>query len=158
MKILIVEDEEPKLRHIQDFLKEILPSAGLVSARSVRSAISAFESDSFDLILLDMSLPTFDVSGTESGGRPQGFGGAELMREMDLSDVSTPVVVLTGYEAFTKSGGEVGLSTMSEDLRTEFPDFFRGILHFNSAYGDWKSKLCELLQQIGIVPHENSNY
>lgn len=151
MKILIVEDEEPKLRHVSAYLSQTLPDASIKEARSVRSAMVALAATTFDLILLDMSLPTFDVTGSESGGRPQGFGGAELMREMDLSDISTPVVVLTGYEAFNRSGGEVGLSAMSEDLREEFPQFFRGILHFNSAYGDWKSRLSELLMSMGIV-------
>lgn len=117
----------------------------------MRSALAAFEDGGFDLVILDMSLPTFDVGGNESGGRPQGFGGTDLMRELDLSDLTVPVIVLTGYEAFTKSGGEMGLTAMSQELDEEFPDFFRGILHFNSAYGDWQIRLAALLDQIGIL-------
>ncbi len=151
MKLLIVEDEEPKLRHISSYLSKLLPDARLIEALSVRSAMEALDKDIFDLIILDMSLPTFDIKGAESGGRPQGFGGTNLMREMDLNDQTIPVIVLTGYEAFTKSGGEVGLKAMNKELTEEFPDFFRGILHFNSAYGDWKIQLNLMLKEIGIV-------
>ncbi len=145
MKILIVEDEEPKLKHICKFLEQLIPDADLHESRSVRSALLAFETETYDLIILDMSLPTFDVSGVEPGGRPQGFGGTDLMRELDLCEKAVPVIVLTGYEAFTKAGGELGLAAMHEELAEEFPDFFCGILHFNSAYGDWQVKLAELI-------------
>ena len=149
MKILLVEDESPKAGHIKNCLEELRPRCEVRWVRSVRTAIEKLEEGGWQLLILDMSLPTFDIVKGESGGRPQGFGGIELMREMELSEVEVPVIVITGYEAFTKSGGEIGLGAIARELSDEFPEFFKGILHFNSAYGDWKLKLEELLNRLG---------
>jgi CheY-like chemotaxis protein len=150
MRILIVEDEDPKLRHILNYLKSSEPSHEISLARSVRSALEALEDDAPDLVILDMSLPTFDIGGDESGGRPQGFGGRELMRTMKLEENITPVIVLTGYDAFNKAGGQIGLDALNKELAEEHPVNFLGMLHFNSAYGDWQTKLRDLLRQVGV--------
>lgn len=71
MRILLIEDEVPKQEHILAALKEIRPSASVNVARSVRSAIEAIVAEPPDLLLLDMSLPTFDVGPKESGGAPR---------------------------------------------------------------------------------------
>ena len=147
MRILLVEDEDPKLRHVADFLKSIIFNLDLSIARSVHSALDALEAYSPDLVILDMSLPTFDIMDDEGGGRPQGFGGRELMRNMTLDGTNIPVIVLTGYDAFNKAGGQIGLNTLNKELAAEHSDLFLGMLHFSSAYGNWQGQLKELLLQ-----------
>jgi CheY-like chemotaxis protein len=137
LQLLLVEDEDPKRRHIASFVKEVMPNAELKTARSVRAALDSLDERVPDLLILDMSLPTFDVGENESGGRPQGFGGLELMRNMELEEIACPVVVLTGYDAFTKAGGQVGLNALNAELTAAHPLIFKGLIHFNSAYGDW---------------------
>jgi CheY-like chemotaxis protein len=78
--ILLVEDEAPKSTHIERFLKNLAPNVVISLAKSVNSAFDALEQNVPDLLLLDMSLPTFDIGDRESGGRPQGFGGIEILR------------------------------------------------------------------------------
>src|SRR5258706_4567715 len=151
MYLLLVEDEDPKRRHIATYLKEIVPDAELGVARSVRSALDCLDARVPDVIQLDMSLPTFDVGPSEGGGRPQGFGGVELMRNMELDAVICPVIIITGYDAFTKAGGQVGLDVLNAELTNNHPESFRGMIHYNSAYGDWQQRLKELLVQIGVL-------
>src|SRR4051812_42581245 len=98
MRILLVEDEAPKRDNIRSLLSQMALLEGVQEARSVGSAIRALRSGSFDLILLDMSLPTFDIVAGESGGRPQGFGGVEVLRYMDRFQVTTPAIVVTAFE------------------------------------------------------------
>src|ERR1700730_5286294 len=148
--LLLVEDEDPKRRHIASFVKEVMPDAQLKTARSVRSALDSLDEQVPDLLILDMSLPTFDVGGSEGGGRPQGFGGLELMRNMELEEIACPVVVLTGYEAFTKAGGQVGLDALNAELTAAHPSIFKGLFHFNSAYGDWKQKFRKLCIELRV--------
>jgi DNA-binding response OmpR family regulator len=68
MRILLIEDEVPKQEHILAALKELRPGATVNVARSVRTAIESIVAEQPDLLLLDMSLPTFDVGPKESGG------------------------------------------------------------------------------------------
>lgn len=149
MRILLVEDEEPKQRHIETFLRATFRGPEIVVARSVRGAIAQLSRSVPDVVILDMSLPTFEIGGEEAGGRPQGFGGIEVIRNMELDDIVAPVVFLTGYEAFTKAGGQLSLDVLAQELKDDHPGLFCGIIHFNSAYGDWQARLKATLESLG---------
>ena len=149
--ILLVEDETPKRTHIERFLKSLGSGVKISIAQSVNSALDALDAQLPDLLLLDMSLPTFDVGERESGGRPQGFGGIEILRHMTLSGLNCPTIVITGYEAFLREAGKpVDLSQMRAELEKEFPECLSGVLHYNSTYDEWKSELGKALIGFGI--------
>lgn len=138
-QILLVEDESPKLAHIRRFLRESFSQLSVVEARSVSSALDSIDENDFDLLLLDMSLPTFDVGQGEQGGRPQGFGGIEILRQMEMGGDSIATIVLTGYEAFPDETGQIiDLPTLRLRMTNEFPGVVKGVVHFNSALEDWK--------------------
>ncbi|HEY8604744.1 hypothetical protein [Tsuneonella suprasediminis] len=149
--ILIVEDEAPKSKHIEDMVAGLVPNARISTARSVNSALDCLEAESVDLLLLDMSLPTFDVGERESGGRPQGFGGTEVLRNMVMAEIECPTVVITGYEGFTREGGAmVDLARLREELTEEFPTLLRAVLHYNSTLDEWKTVLAATIRDSGI--------
>jgi CheY-like chemotaxis protein len=152
MQMLMVEDEDPKQRHISGFLNETVVDLNLTIARSVNSAVARLEAQPFDLVLLDMSLPTFDQNDDESGGRPQGFGGIAVLREMQMADIVCKVVVVTGYEVFPKGdGGQLNISQLKDDLDDEFGSYVVGVLHYNSAVDEWRTSLREILDKIGVT-------
>lgn len=150
--ILLVEDEAPKRIHIECFLKSISSGITITVAQSVNSALDALDEKLPDLMLLDMSLPTFDLGERESGGRPQGFGGIEILRHMMLSEIYCSTIVITGYEAFLREAGKhVDLSQMRTELEKEFPQCLKGVLHYNSTYDEWKAALEKALAELGII-------
>lgn len=156
MSVLLVEDEAPKLAHIERHLRKLGPEITLRVARSVNSALDELEYSRPDLLLLDMSLPTFDVGDRESGGRPQGFGGIEVLRNMVLAGVECPVVVITGYEAFPRRAGQpVDLTQLRTELMQEFSHFLLGVLHYNSTYDEWKTELGRTLAKFLNGPGES---
>ena len=55
MKILLIEDSVDKRKNILASLKEFEDNFDVLTKESVRGALDALESESFDLILLDMS-------------------------------------------------------------------------------------------------------
>ena len=63
MKILLVEDDEFKATDILKVLTDSLPNAIVERAMSVTSALRAINGASFSLVILDMSLPTFELTG-----------------------------------------------------------------------------------------------
>ncbi|NWA91462.1 response regulator [Pseudomonas sp. D8002] len=132
LKILIVEDETPKITQIELFLRSLCMPMAIKHAKSVNSALDVLEGDIPHLILLDMSLPTMDIDipGGEAGGRPQGFGGIEILRNMEFSGISCPVIVITGYEAFPRQGGSVDISGITQELKEEFPQLLHSVLHY----------------------------
>ena len=142
LSILLVEDEDPKREHIRRFLSKRFLGVRVFEVRSVTSAFDAIEKSKFDLLLLDMSLPTFDVGQGETGGRPQGFGGLEILRHLEMEGEQIDSLVLTGYEAFPDDTGKmIDLQTLRQRLMGEFPRVVRGVIHYNSSLDDWKQKL-----------------
>jgi CheY-like chemotaxis protein len=149
MNVLLIEDEDTKKTPILSFLGKNYPQMVVRTARSVKSGICALQSEVPDLLLLDMSLPTFDISAAEPGGRPQGSGGLEIMRHIDMLEIHTSVIVVTAYEAFSrKDGRRVDLTVLSKELKEDFPDIYRGIIHFNPMLGDWTQELDVLIQEV----------
>lgn len=148
MRVLVVEDEDPKRDNILSTLADKYPEAKATIARSVSSAIKILRSDIPDLILLDMSLPTFDIGGKESGGRPQGFGGIEVLRYIDRFGADVPVIVITAYEAFAKDGQQIDLRVLGKQLTEAHPDNFRGVVHYNSVYETWQEELYNLIEKV----------
>lgn len=143
IKILIIEDETPKITQIELFLRSLCIPMRIDHAKSVNSALDKLDENTPDLILLDMSLPTMDIdiAGGEAGGRPQGFGGIEVLRNMEYSYIFCPVIVITGYEVFPRQGGSVDISGITQELKAEFPNLLHSVLHYNSTYDTWKNEL-----------------
>lgn len=148
LHILLVEDEDPKRLHVCRLIEAVSGEIEVVVAKSVNSALDALEDRIPDLLLLDMSLPTFDVGDGESGGRPQGFGGKEILWHMSFAGVACPTVVITGYEALPREDGKVPISQLQTELAAEFPDLFKGILHYNSTFDEWKVELTRFLADL----------
>jgi CheY-like chemotaxis protein len=149
MKVLLVEDEDPKLDAIARYLRDELPTADVCVARSVKSALGRIQEGGVDLVVLDMSLPTFDISRDESGGRPQGFGGREVIRFLDAEEIALPVVVVSAYESFSSKGGRnVQLQTLASELANDYPDLIRGVVYFNSSSGSWIEELNGFVKSI----------
>lgn len=150
MYILVADDEGPKLENIVDLVRAVFPDAELASARSVRAALDGLRSRRADLVVLDMSLPTFDVAPGEQGGRPQNYGGIELLRYMDFYEIPCPVLIVTQYETFPDQSGHVDLPVLEQRLAKDHPDMFRAIIHYAGASDDgWRKQLVEALNTIG---------
>jgi CheY-like chemotaxis protein len=150
MRILLIEDEAPKQGHIRAALEEIRPTANISVARSVRSAIQEMQTSPPDLMLLDMSLPTYDVGPQESGGRPQNLGGIEVLRYMDLYDLAFPTIVITAYEAFSKNGKPVDHGSLDVQLQAEHPSSYRGLIYYNSLFSEWRVELSALIKKVEL--------
>lgn len=152
MQILIIEDDLNKLKEIRSFL--VSNSDYLVEeARSYHSALQAVSSKSFDAVLMDMSLPTFDTSADEPGGRPRSFGGKDLLSQMRKKDIFTPVIIITQFDEFGEGTNKISLAQLSADLKQRFSDNYIGTIYYNASRYDWKSELLELLK---TVEQENS--
>ena len=155
VRILLVEDEAPKCRHFETFLERLGLNMVTTVSKSVNAALDELDKGLPDLLLLDMSLPTFDIGGRENGGRPQGFGGIEVLRYMSMAGMECPTIVITGYEAFQREAGKpIDLSGLRSELVREFPTMFKGLLHYNSTYDEWKTALKNTLIDFGFGMEE----
>ena len=82
--VLILEDLEDTLAWLGDIVSETFPSASLTMARTLKDAQSLVETNSFDLVMVDLGLP--DGSGLD------------LIRQIRERSVDTYIVVATIYD------------------------------------------------------------
>ena len=151
MKILIAEDENQKLAHIRGFVDEVFVGAEVFVAKSVRAAIDVLEVHNPEVLMLDMSLPTFDIGSSEPGGRPQGFGGIEVLRYVDFLGLHVDTFVITAYEGFEEGAKAVDLTELELKLQIEHPANFKGIVYYSGLGGDWSRTLEDLVRQAGLI-------
>ncbi len=149
MKILIVEDDYDKRNKIKKFVFEALNSdVTVVEKESLRSGLQeVVQGDGYDLLLLDMSMPSFDVGSSEpGGGTPESFAGKELMIQMKLREIQIPVIVITQYDSFEE--GTVSLEDLTTEFNNEFQEIFLGAVYYNSAVDGWKTELAKYLSNL----------
>lgn len=147
-RILLVEDDQFKAKAVLSLLTSEFPKISIEQARSLSSGYRTLEQHNFDLLLLDMSLPTFDVGPNDSGGEPLGFGGLKLLDLLAESGLSLPTIVVTQFEQFGEGDHAIDVHSLKENLRQSFPHHFVGLVHYNSARTDWRMDLSELISSV----------
>jgi CheY-like chemotaxis protein len=142
MRILLVEDDEIKRNQIINYLYQSEESIQIETAKSVQSGLKHIVSGEFDLIILDMTLPTFDISADEDGGRPRAYGGRELLAQMKRRIIETPVLVVTQFDRFGKEPELLTLEELDKQLKGSFENYI-GSVYYSSAFDNWKTILTE---------------
>lgn len=151
INILLVEDDAPKKRAIEQLLLEHIPLAKIVSAGSLTSAISAIEENEFKLAVIDMSIPTYEFAvDKEGGGQPEGFGGAEILRFIESESPNTISLIVTQYQEFPdKSAGTTKrIEELIEELKNEFPSNLFGVFFYSGQRGTWRDEVKCALDEI----------
>jgi CheY-like chemotaxis protein len=110
-------------------------------AMSLRSALVALDEHSFDLIVLDMTLPNFDQGVDEDGGVIHARGGQEFLRKMKRRKMTIPVIVLTQFESFGSGSERVDLGSLREVLAAKYSGICAATIHYDSAVDAWKKQL-----------------
>ncbi len=141
-----MEDEESKRQQITDLLKDQFPDSVLSEARSLNSGLRQVASGTFDLVILDMTMPTFDIAFEEEGGRPQAYGGRELLRHMKRRGVSTPVIVLTQFDRFGKEPDQRSIDELDLELRRDHQPNYLGAIRYNIALDTWRDELLRAIK------------
>ena len=141
MIILIVEDDENKSSQLQTFLYGAFPQAQLSVARSLQSGLRAVITCTYDLVILDMTMPTYDIGVDEDGGRPQAYAGREILRQLDRREIAVPVIVVTQFDRFGEGAEALTLTQLDMQLRQEHPLNYKGAVYYSPALEGWKDAL-----------------
>jgi CheY-like chemotaxis protein len=145
MKILLVEDDEDKREQLASFIKTEI-RCELTEAQSFQSALRAIKSSHYDLILLDMTIPTFDITPHDGGGRSQPFGGEMLLHEMLRREIESKVIIVTQFDIFGKGEDEITLKDLDLRLSQQFANYL-GAVQYGIAYTGWKDVLAKIIKE-----------
>jgi len=138
---MLVEDNDHKRERVTTYIREILPSADLLEGNSYASGCQLAERDDYDLIILDISLPTYDRAAGEGGGRFRPFGGREIARKIRRRGSGAKILFVTQYQAFSDRGNSYSFEELEMRLREECGENFLALIYFDSSKSQWKSEL-----------------
>lgn len=148
VQVLLVDDDERKRAKILEQLTRLLPD-GVVSTRaSYRTGTAAAIELMPDLLVLDMTMPTFDRSPTEPGGRSRAFAGRDILRELARRKLLAKTIVISQYPEFIDGGERKTIGQLRLELSGEFPAYFLGAVAYKSGSTDWIDSLASILGQL----------
>jgi chemotaxis response regulator CheB len=152
MRILVVEDDDHKRADLEAFISGKYSVTELLVARSFQSGIRSIIENKPDFIFLDMTMRNFDRTLSEDGGRPHPFAGREILRQMQRSGISTPVLIVTHFDRFGEEANYITLQELTEELSERFPNYI-GTVQYKSNVDDWKPAIIKIIGDL-IVRRE----
>ncbi|MCK9617005.1 MAG: hypothetical protein M0R21_04130 [Lentimicrobiaceae bacterium] len=142
MKVLFIEDNEHKIKQVLLFFEINFPTIEVVLRKSYNSGLrELIKKNDFDLILLDMSLPNYDILPGESGGDFEKYAGKYLLNEMYRREIDTKVLVITMYLNYVDE-------EFTSELKDSFPNYL-GVVYFNIKEPDgWKNEISSIIEKL----------
>lgn len=147
MSILLIEDEPSKEKNVVAFLGELLPDIKVVIKRSITSGKIEIRKNTYDHILLDMSLPLFDNDDMNymDENEFETFGGISVLDEIDRLDKTCKVIVITAFDILGEGNDKIDLPQINKRLKHEYPQIFVGTVFYNTSSLEWKEDISHLL-------------
>lgn len=145
MKILIAEDSDQKIEELNQFLSSFGRSDFTISvSRSFKESIKLILSEQFDLVILDMSMPTKSGSLNINNRSLAGRDILSTVRFNRLTQVK--FVIFSQFGEFGRHDEVVSLSEIYESLIAEHGDIIIGYVKYDSSSDSWKKSLKMLLK------------
>ena len=146
-RILIIEDNAAKLERLKSFCEKNYPDMQITEKPSYISAQREVvqNGNSYDVILLDVSMTNYDTTEEENGGQPKPLAGMNILRIMLLANITTPVIVVTMYENFVDG---VKIKQLDRNFKAQYPDIYEGYVYYSHKNNDWKKALKNLMDNV----------
>ncbi|MFS9059260.1 hypothetical protein [Streptococcus infantis] len=146
MKILIIEDDKNKSSQIIERLNSQYSNLTFSEKRSFQQGVKSLRNSSFDLLLLDMTLPTFDIDTNSGGGKIRNFAGREILEEMLQREINLKTIIITQYESFGEE--QITISKMRTILKEKYHKNFIEIIYYSSSSKSWFENLTKLVGEL----------
>ncbi len=151
--ILLIEDDQHKCKRVLECVIEICEKLDIESdiqtRHSYNSGLRACLSLNPSFVILDMTMPTFDRTNREQGGRVRPFAGIDLLSELKRRKIFIPVVILTGFDVIGEGQERRTRDELTVQIAKSYGKQFLGTIFYSPRDLDWKEDLQNALGRIG---------
>lgn len=154
-KVLLVEDDLFKKEEILSQLNLISLEVDVSYASSVQQSITQICAEVFDLIILDMALPSHDIGQSSASPLTLLAGGVELLHELSYTERSDPVLILTQYPDVPYDNQIVNLMKFKAIINADLDLNIIEACHFEKVSSNWKMKFNSVVKDLY---DKHSNY
>lgn len=142
---LLIEDDPTKANKILNFIAEVFPTYEIHHKMSYKSGLELIFREEYKFILLDMSIPTYDQGNGNFSGKPKGFGGRDVLKEMKRHSKYSKVKVITQYNDF--DGGTLSIAELDKQLNEKYSGLYTGFIYYNAKESNWQNDLENFLMK-----------
>jgi CheY-like chemotaxis protein len=146
MLILLIEDDNYKQEQIEEAIRDIIPDATIDVGRSVQQAVSMVNSCAYNLIVLDIALPSHESKAGGAQPISQPSGGVEVLLELSYANRNEKVIIVTQYPEIEYDGRLYPLNKVSEVFSKSLSVKIADVIHFSAKTTNWKPRFQEVLQ------------
>ena len=143
-KILIVDDDHFKRNNIMFLLENMSENFTIINEKALNPGLCTLFESCPDVVLLDMSLPMFDLSEAKNF---EPFGGLIFLEEMKRKGALNPTIIITQYEIFGEGPAQRTSKEIDDLCKEKFPNYV-GLIVYSSSNNDWKEQLVKMLGEI----------
>ena len=148
IRILLADDSPEKITYIKEALDKSIKYGNLDITKSYKSTMMAIKKQQYDLLILDMSMPTFETQDDKSVLTPRPLAGKDVLSKLHYRKIKLPVIILTQFDVFGRLVDTIGLSDLTEDLSESFPDNFKGCVFYEPQSSKWVNELISIIKRI----------
>lgn len=145
-RILIIEDNKNKLKKVKEFVQHQMPNASIHDAISYTGGIRRIYEEEWDLILLDMTLPVYDITPHDNGGDRRPTAGKEIMKRMKNKGKIVPTIIITQFDTFGENG--LTIASLNEEFSYELSDIWKGTVNYVDASNKWQIELMKIITNV----------
>jgi len=147
-RILLIEDDGFKEEAVVGLLLGHIPFDEITCERSVQTAVVKLCEGPFDLIILDIALPSHDR--TRGVGNPTSMpsGGIEVLLELNRLRRRDPILILTQYPEVEIWGELIKLPNVIARLNDEIEVNIVGLVYFDPTNPEWRERILTSIEGI----------
>ena len=149
MKILFIEDNKTKAEDIKNFVFQNFAFAEIIIKESFTAGLRELFTNEYDILFLDMSLPTREGVSSSSINNFEQLGGHKILSEMKRKNNSTPTVVISMFSEFGVGESFMDLRELHDMFEVKFGGFYKGFVFYSARQEEnWKRDLRNVLQKL----------
>lgn len=136
----MIEDELHKATDLRSrLLRNGISESDLLVADSVREAVLFVESDDFDLVILDMALPTFSKDANRgTGGLAQASGGIEILRTLQALNKYPRIIIVTQYPELVINGQKMRSYKIRDAIKRTYGQDIAAVITYSYNTPEWE--------------------
>lgn len=144
-KILVVEDDSFKSKSLCDFLYKFFENPTIDLAASLVEGISLVNNNVYDLIFVDMAIPSHP--SIPGGGAPMSLltGGLDILLELKYLERCDPCFIITQYPDIEIGGQFYSIDDAAEEIKQQLGCAVLACISYNEGSDSWKASLCDKL-------------
>lgn len=146
-RVLFIEDNRTKADDVSVFMSENYPQINFEIKESFTSGIRELFKNQYDLLFLDMSIPTREGDTNSLINNFEQLGGYQILSEMKRKKKQIPTILITMFNDFGINSSFINLEEINKLCMSEFSEFYLGAVFYTSRDTSWKEKLTNFIEE-----------